>query len=200
MHNTLKTILAAVAALIFAAAHAANPPGGDTAAASMNAPGPEAAALAARAGLWDVVETSWPQPGAAPEIVRGQVAERRMVGLYLQEMLHPAATDEHVNRLDYLGFNHVTGRWEYLSMDTRVAAGLMPAWSFGQDPAERIRIQFEPFALPGSGASVSGQLLRMEEFIDHPDPDTETKDQYFILADGSGTRWLGHRYAYARRK
>jgi hypothetical protein len=174
----------------------------DSAAARMNAPGAEGAALAARTGLWDVVETWWTQPGAAPQVIGGQLAERRMVGLYLQETLHVSAdlSDASVSRLDYLGYNRVTGRWEYLSMDTRVAVGLMPAWSFDHDPVERIRVQFEPFALPGAGETVSGQLLRMEQVITQSEADVETKDQYFILADGSATRWLAHRYSYVRRK
>jgi hypothetical protein len=25
------------------------------------------------------------------------------------------------------------------------------------------------------------------------------KDQYFTMADGTGTRWLAHRYTYTRR-
>ncbi|SHN31321.1 Protein of unknown function [Duganella sacchari] len=169
---------------------------------SMNLPGADAAALAARAGWWDVSETVWARPGAEPAVIHGQVAHRQMVGLYLQEMLYASAqrSDAALHRMDYLGYNRVTGRWEYLSMDTRVAAGLMPAWSYEHDDVRRIRIQFEPFAFPGAGATVSGQLLRMEEIIEQTGPDTETKDQYFILADGSGTKWLAHRYAYARRK
>lgn len=167
---------------------------------SMNLPGAEGAALAARTGWWDVTETFWARPGAAPEVIRGQVAQRRMVGLYLQEMLYAsAATNAAVLRMDYLGYNRVTGRWEYLSMDTRLAVGLMPAWSYEHDDVSRIHVQFEPFALPGTGPAVSGQLLRMEQVIAPAGPDAETKDQYFILADGSGVKWLAHRYAYVRR-
>jgi len=166
------------------------------AADDLNAPGIEGAALAARVGTWTVIETTWAQAGAAPQVVHGQIAERRMAGRYLQETLHESAqrADAKVNRIDYLGFNRVTGNWEYVSMDTRAAVGLMPAWSFERDPIERIRVQFEPFALP------NGQLLRMEEFIVQAGPDAETKDQYFLLADGSGAKWLAHRYAYRRQK
>jgi len=198
-------VLSACAAVSAASAHGqAVPPAppGTTAAARMNAPGPEGAALARRTGVWDVVETSWPYPGASAQVVRGQVAVRRMVGLYLQEVLHPspAMADPAIGRIDYLGFNRVTGRWDYLSMDTRAPVGLMPAWSFDRDPVERIRVQFEPFALPGDGVAVTGRLLRMEQLIVQAGPDTDSKDQYFIAADGSGTKWLAHRYAYARRK
>ena len=192
--------MALACALLFCGVPARAATDTDSAAASMNLPGAEATALAARTGLWDVVETFWPRPGAAPQTTRGEVAERRMVGLYLQETLHPAPGDAQVARIDYLGYNRVTGRWEYLSMDIRVAAGLMPAWSYTRDPVEGIRVLFEPFALPGDGPNVSGQLLRMEQLIVQAGPDADTKDQYFILADGSGTRWLAHRYAYRRRR
>ena len=168
--------------------------------ANMNILGREGEALATRTGLWDVVETAWPRPGAAPEIIRGQVAERRMVGLYLHEVLHPGADDAGVNRFDYMGFNRVTGRWEYLSMDARVAVGLMPAWSFDKDTVERIRVQFDPFVLPGGGNVVTGQLLRMEQVYEKSGPDNEIKNQYFILADGTGIKWLAHQYIYTRRK
>lgn len=166
------------------------------AADALNAPRGEGAALAARAGTWEVVETSWAQAGAAPQVVHGQIAERRMIGRYLQETLHASGAydDAMVNRVDYLGFNRVTARWEYVSMDTRVAVGLMPAWSFEADQPQRIRVQFDPFVLP------NGQLLRMEQIIEQAGPDAETKDQYFILPDGSGSKWLAHRYAYRRKK
>jgi len=205
MHNFVKLALFAAINTIFTisvhAQTATVPAATDITPANMNILGREGEALASRVGLWDVVETAWSRPGAAPEIIRGQVAERRMVGLYLQELLHPSSdtADKGVNRLDYLGFNRVTGRWEYLSMDTRVAVGLMPAWSFDNDPVDRIRTQFDPFVVPGSGNLVTGQLLRMEQIIEKPSPDKEIKNQYFILADGSGTKWLAHQYIYTRR-
>lgn len=201
----VSVLLVACSALLPLATHAqtsAAPAAADTSPAAMNVPGREGTALAARTGLWDVVETLWPEPGAAPQVVRGQVADRRMVGLYLQEVLHSTKdmSEADVTRIDYLGFNRVTGRWEYLSMDTRAAVGLMPAWSFEHDSVERIRVEFAPIALPGNGASVSGQMLRMDQVITQSGPDTETKDQYFIMANGSGTKWLAHRYTYVRRR
>ncbi|MFZ6642528.1 hypothetical protein ACO0LL_22575 [Undibacterium sp. TC4M20W] len=208
MHNFAKLGLFAAATTILTilsiSVHAQTPPAPtatDITPASMNMLGREGDALASRVGLWDVVETAWSRPGATPEIIRGQVAERRMVGLYLQELLHPSAdaVGKGVNRLDYLGFNRVTGRWEYLSMDARVAVGLMPAGSFDKDNVERIRVQFDPFVVPGSGNVVTGQLLRMEQVYEKSGPDNEVKNQYFILADGSGTKWLAHQYIYTRR-
>lgn len=49
--------------------------------------GPENGAPARRAGVWDVVETIWPATGVTPKVIRGQMAERRMIGALLQEVL-----------------------------------------------------------------------------------------------------------------
>ena len=87
-----------------------------------------------------------------------------------------------------------------MSMDTRAAVGLMPAWSLDRDPANRVFLSFMPFALAGDGSTVSGQLLRMEQIIITSDADHETKNQFFLPADGKGTKWLAKRYSYVRRK
>ena len=164
--------------------------------------GPEGEALAKRAGTWDVAFTNWDKPGAAPVTTGGLVAEREMVGPMLQERLHttPGSPGQAWTRIDDLLFNRVTSRWDYMSMDTRAAVGLMPAWSLGRDPADRILVSFVPFAVAGDGANVTGQLLRMEQVITETDADHETKDQYFMPADGSGTRWLAKRYSYTRQR
>lgn len=172
------------------------------AAARLNAPGPESQALSQREGLWDVVETVWERPGAAPVTTQGLVAERRMIGSLLQEFIRPPADEAHreVKRTDLLTFNRVEGRWDYASFDARAPVGLMPAWSATRGEDGRIVLAFYPFAVPGAGAEVSGQLLRMEQVITFDGPDRDVKDQFFTLADGTGTRWLAHRYAYSRRQ
>lgn len=106
----------------------ATPP---TAAARLNELGPENQAMAQRAGLWDVTETVWDRPGAAPVTTTGLVAERRMIGSMFQEFLHPAddITGKDIKRIDYLHFNRVEGRWDYVSMDMRAPVGIMSAWS-----------------------------------------------------------------------
>lgn len=166
----------------------------------MNELGPENAKMAERVGLWDVTETVWDSPKAAPIVTKGLVAERRMVGQMLQETLR---SDSHslspILRMDYLSFNRVEARWEYVSIDTRAAVGLMTAQSYSREEDGRILITFQPFAIPGSGSQVAGQMLRMRQEIIAQGADRDVKDQYFALADGTGTAWLAHRYAYVRR-
>ncbi len=126
-------------------------------------PGPENDAMAQRAGLWDMTETVWETPGAAPVVTTGLVAERRAIRSALQEVLRPEAdtAGRNIGRIDYLRFNRVEGRWDYVSMDMRAPVGIMPAWSFERGAPDRIDLTFQPFTVPAPGPSTVGQMLRM---------------------------------------
>lgn len=169
-------------------------------AAQLNTFGPEADRLARRTGLWDMIETLWDRPGADPVITRGLVAERFMLGSMLQEIVRPPADIDHraTARADMLAYNRIEGRWGYASFDTRAPVGLMPAWSDDAGTADTITLAFAPFAVPIQG-SATGQLLRMQQVIRFVSDDRDVKEQYFTLADGTGVRWLAHRYDYRRR-
>lgn len=167
----------------------------------LNEPGPEAHMLERRIGLWDVTETFWPGPAAAPMTTTGLVAERVMVGTLLQEVIRPPADTARatVKRIDLLCYNRLDGRWDYVSFDTRAPVGIMPAWSSGHGDSDRIEVTFAPFAVVGIGDGGTGQLIRMRQVIISRSADHDLKDQYFALADGTGTEWLAHRYDYVRR-
>ncbi|AXC11938.1 hypothetical protein ACPOL_2622 [Acidisarcina polymorpha] len=169
--------------------------------ASLNELGAEGSILAQRVGLWDVTETEWASPTAPPVTTKGLVAERVLMGTLLQEIIREpgAPTPKAVKRTDLLSYTRLQGRWGYVSFDTRAPVGLMPAWSAGRGGGSTINLIFEPFAVPASGASVTGQLILMEQVIRFEGPDRDVKDQYFTPADGTGTKWLRHRYAYTRR-
>lgn len=162
--------------------------------------GAENAQLAQRAGVWNVKETVWDSPGAVPTITTW-VAERRMIGEFLEEVLEPSvgAPATQIQRIDYLSYHRIEGRWKYVSMDTRASVGMMPASSADRGDIANIHIVFEPFAIPMMG-SKAGQLLSMQEVIRQTDADHDEKDQYFNLADGNGTSWLKHKYEYVRRQ
>ena len=168
----------------------------------LNEPGPEGEAIGHRTGLWDVTETVWASPKSLAVAASGLVAERHMVGSLLQETIRsarfPASTV--IKRIDLLSYNRVEGRWEYVSFDTRAPVGLMPAWSSDRGNGSTIELSFAPLAFVGTGSEVTGQMLRIEQIIRFEDTDHDVKDQYFTMADGSGTKWLAHRYAYARHK
>ena len=167
----------------------------------LNQPGPEGQAVARRVGTWDVTFTNWDAPGAQPTTVTGLVAERRMIGPMLEEILRPApnAAGTPFVRVDDLTFNRLEGRWQYMSMDSRVPFGLMTAASLDADPEQRVFVTFTPFATTGNGAVASGQMFRMEQVMQRQDADHETKDQYFTPAGGAPAKWLAKRYSYTRR-
>lgn len=171
-----------------------------SAAERLNELGPENAAMAAYAGLWDVTETVWDKPGGDPVTTTGLVAERRMIGSYLQEFIRPASdiSNQDIKRIDYLSFQRVEGRWKYVSIEMRAPVGIMPAYSFDRGDAAGVVLVHEPFAITGGGSDVAGQMLRMDTVVTRDGPDRDVKNQHFILPDGAGTAWLAHRYAYAR--
>ena len=165
--------------------------------------GPEAQALTRRVGTWDVTITSWEAPGAAPVVSTGYVAERRMIGPMLEEILTPGpgSSDAPFSRADFLTFNRLEGRWQYMSMDSRVPDGFMSAWSLDADPEQRVFTSFLPFATTGvAGSGAGGQMWRMEQVISRQDADHDMKEQSFTAAGGAATKWLGMRYSYTRRK
>lgn len=166
----------------------------------MNALGPENGRMAQRTGTWDVVETVWALPGAVPTSHK-YVAVRKMVGSFFQETLQPAPGSSAPNfrRMYFLSFNRVEGRWKYVSLDTRNPVGLMPAASFGPGDHGSITLTFEPFALPGPGANVTGQMLRMDEIMTQKDAAHDRAEEHFMMADGSGKMWVAYRYDYIRR-
>jgi len=166
----------------------------------LNELGPQGLALAERVGLWDLTETRWIKPGAEPETSVGLVAERFMMGSLLQEVIRPAndALRQSVKRTDLLTFDRVEARWQYVSFDTRDPVGLMPAWSTNAGDGKTIELDFFPIAAWNDGGS-AGTLMRMRQVTRIDGTDADTKDQYFTLADGLGSEWLGHRYSYKRR-
>ncbi len=174
---------------------------GASAAARMNELGPENAAMAAYAGLWDVTETVWDKPDGPPVTTTGLIAERRMIGSYLQEFICPASdtSSQDIKRIDYLSFQRVEGRWKYVSIEMRAPVGIMPAYSFDRGDDKGVVLLHEPFAITGGGSDVAGQMLRMNTVITRDGPDRDVKSQHFVLPDGAGTVWLAHRYAYTRR-
>ena len=198
LRTAVAIALAMSSVLAGAQANSAEP---QTPTERLNQPGPQGEALAREAGTWGVTFTTWDAPGAEPTVVTGLVAERRMIGPMLEEILRPVpnAGGPPFVRVDDLTFNRLEGRWQYMSMDSRVPFGLMTAASLDADPEQRVFVTFTPFATTGSGPVASGQMFRMEQVIQRQDADHETKDQYFTLAGDAPAKWLAKRYSYTRR-
>ena len=192
VHRFLPIVFAFSSALL-SGQHASN-------SRSMGATGRENLLIGQRAGIWDVTETVWDSPSTSP-VVTKWVAERRMIGEFLEEVLEPtvSAPPGQIQRIDYLSYHPIEGRWKYVSMDTRASVGMMPASSADRGDIASIHLTFEPFAVPIEG-SKAGQLLMMQETITQVDNDHDHKEQYFNLADGCGILWLKHKYEYVRHK
>jgi hypothetical protein len=172
-----------------------------TAAERMSQAGPEEKALKLQAGLWDVVASLWPAPGAQPIVTHGIVAKRTMIGPILQEVMEPALGSQVADfrRLDYLNFDRVEGRWKYVSMDTRFPVSIMPASSFGPARDGKVTLHFEPQAFVGFGSAVEGRFMVSDMVIDISDPSHSRKEQHVMMANGTGESWLFVRYTYTRR-
>jgi hypothetical protein len=163
-------------------------------------PGPEERQLARRVGTWNVVMTIRPTADARPIVVKGMVAERTMVGLYLQETMRPASGSNlpDFRRIAYLTYNKVEGRWQYTSMDTRAPIGIMFAKSYGNEHDRDITTYFEGFALPGFGPQVEGRFIRARHVVKLEGDDHDLAEQYWIPVAGS--EWLAVQYDFTRKR
>lgn len=85
-------------------------------------------------------------------------------------------------------------------MDTRLPVGIMPASSFDKASAQKIELQFEPLAFVGLGEEVTGAMVRSNLIVTRDGADHQTKEQWWVMADGSGRSWLAVHYDYRRQK
>jgi hypothetical protein len=163
-------------------------------------PGPEARQLARRVGTWDVVMRLRPTADATPVVVTGMVAERTMFGLYLQETMRPAPGSgiPDFRRIEYLTFNRVEARWQYVSMDTRAPIGLMAARSYGSGEPDSITVYFENSALAGFGPEIEARLFYARHVATRVSDDRDVSRQYWTMA--GGREWLAVEYEYTRRR
>jgi hypothetical protein len=164
--------------------------------------GPEDQELARRTGAWDVVSTLRLTPDAPPMVSRSLIAERKMVGAYLEEIMKPAPGSDapDFRRICYLTYFRVEGRWQYVSLDTRFPVGIMPAYSFDKGGDRELTLQFEPLGFVGFGPDVEGRMVRSNLVIKRDTDDHELSQQNWIEADGSGREWLAVQYEYTRRR
>jgi hypothetical protein len=177
-------------------------PAAPSAAERMQQAGPEEQQLQRRVGTWAVKATFRPTPDAQPMVTEQLVADRKMVGLYMEEVMHPDAGAKmpDFQRLAYQYFSRVEGRWQYVSMDTRFPVGIMPAYSFAKESDGKLTMEFASLAFVGLGSEVEGRMIRSDLEITRASDDHEFVRQYWVQADGTGRKWLAVEYEYTRRK
>lgn len=201
-----RAVAVAIVPALFAAIScfaAANPqPNVPSAAERMQQQGPEEQQLKRRTGTWTVTMTFRPTPDAKPNVTEHLVAERTMVGLYMEEVMHPegGAKLPDFKRLAYQYYSRVEGRWQYVSMDTRFPVGIMPAYSFANESDGKLTMEFESLAFVGLGSEVEGRMIRSNLEIVRDSDDHEFVRQYWLQADGTARKWLAVEYEYRRRR
>ena len=162
--------------------------------------GPEVKQLATRAGRWQVTVTMKLSPDAKPIVVKDVVAERKLIGLYLQEEMKPAegSSVPDFRRLEFLTFNKLRNRYEYVSMDTRAPVGVMSANGIGPEQGSDITVSFEPFPTPGVGDKLEGKFTRARHVTSKESDDKDVTRQYWWQPGGA--EWLAVQYEYSRIK
>lgn len=183
----------------FAATDAKPPP---SAAERMQQTGAEEQQLKQRTGTWTVKATFRPTPDAKPMVTEQLVAERKMVGLYMEERMHPDAGAQmpDFSRVAYQYYSRVEGRWQYVSIDTRFPVGIMPAYSFANESNGKLTLIFESLAFVGLGQDVEGRMIRSNLEIARESNDHEFVRQYWVQSDGTGRQWPAVEYEYTRRR
>lgn len=173
-----------------------------SAAERMQQPGYEEEQLQQRTGTWTVKMTFRPTPDAKPIVTEQLVADRKMVGLYMEETMHPDAGAKvpDFSRVAYQYYSRVEGRWQYVSLDTRFPVGIMPAYSFAGETDGKLTMVFESLAFVGLGKEVEGRMIRSNLEISRPSNSHEFVRQYWVQADGTARQWPAVEYEYTRKR
>jgi len=201
MRATLHWLVPLVGSVSLASVHLRTLRADPSAAAHLNEPGPEAEVLGRDVGTWEVTATLRPTFEAKPTVTKHLVATRVFVGRYLAETMkpEPGSQEPDFTRVDYLTFNRVEGRWQYVSIDTRMPVGIMPARSFSRGTDKQLTFEFEPIAFVGMGDKVEGTMVRSNLVVTRDGNDHQVKEQHWVLADGTGREWVAVRYEYRRK-
>lgn len=203
MHRQILTVFVpALFATLSSFAATDSRPATPSAAERMQQSGPEEQQLKRRTGMWTVKATFRSTPDAKPIVTEQLVAERKMVGLYMEEVMRPDAGAKvpDFRRMAYQYYSRVEGRWQYVSMDTRFPVGIMPAYSFAKESNGKLTMVFESLAFVGLGKDVEGRMIRSNLEITRDSDDHEFVRQYWVQSDGTGREWLAVEYEYTRRR
>jgi hypothetical protein len=205
--NSLSALFSALATVLVTACAAGAQAQAQTSATSVASATPSAPAkaqaielLTRRAGTWDVVMTMRPTATATPIVVAELLARRSVVGPYLQEVMTPAPGSKvpDFRRIDFITYNPLQARWQYLSMDTRATVGLMVGQGVGREIDGEITVYFSDFPGPTElGPDVGGRYMRARHVLTRETNDHEFTRQYWSV-DGS-PEWMGIQYEYTRR-
>jgi hypothetical protein len=158
--------------------------------------------LSKKTGHWEVAMTLHPAKDAKPISIKGLEAERTMIGAFdLHETMQPAkgTTMPLFKRISDLDYNLNNARWDYMSIDTRITAGIMFFTNYANE-GDSIVSYILDFPHPGLGLQQTdrGKNVRCRNVIITIDENHDMVKQYWKLTDGE--EWLAVRYDYTRAK
>jgi hypothetical protein len=153
-----------------------------------------------RSGRWSVVMILQTSSDAPSLVVRDLTAERTMVGDFcLHEVMYPppGAKMPDFQRLSDLAYNVNELRWDYMSIDTRITAGIM-SFTFLSADDTSITSFITSFPHPGFGPGQTdrGRAVYMRNVVVKIDRDHDVVKQYWRLTDQP--EWLCVQYKYTR--
>ena len=158
--------------------------------------------LTKKTGLWNVTMSLQPTADAPQMMIKGIEAERTMVGAFcLHETMHPAkgAAMPAFQRISDLDYNYNDARWDYMSIDTRITAGIMFFTNYSYT-SDSIVSYILDFPHPGFGTKQTdrGKTVRARNVIITINENHDMIKQYWKLTDGD--EWLAVVYDYTRKK
>jgi len=155
-----------------------------------------------KSGNWTVTMTLRPGPEAAAIVVDSLAAERTMIGEFcLNETMHAAAGSgiPAFTRVADLAYNVNEQRWDYISIDTRVTAGIM-SFTYQDISNDTITSFITSFPHPGFGTDKKyrGMAVHMRNVIISINKDHDMVQQFWRIADYP--EWLAVQYDYIRQQ
>jgi hypothetical protein len=128
-------------------------------------------------------------------------AARALRRLEARRKLHPrrpcsACWNPDFRRIDYLTYDKMQARWEYVSMDTRAPIGIMSAAGLGSQAGAEITVYFDGFATPGMGLELEGRFVRARHVDTRENGHHAFKRQFWTQPGQK--EWLAVQYEYTR--
>jgi Protein of unknown function (DUF1579) len=158
--------------------------------------------LTKQIGMWNVTMTIQPTIDSKPIIINGIEVERSMVGAFcLHEVMQPSKGENMplFKRISDLDYNFNEEKWDYISIDTRITAGIM-FFTYSSSTEDSIVSYIQSFPHPGLGPKQTdrGKIVRVRNVVLNIDKNHDVVKQYWKLTDGK--EWLAITYDYIRKR
>ena len=158
--------------------------------------------LTKKTGMWNVTMTIQPTIDSKSIIINGMEAQRNMIGAFcLHEIMQPSKGEAMplFNRISALDYNFNETLWDYISIDTRITAGIM-FFNYHSSAGDSIVSYIQGFPHPDLGPKQTdrGKTVRVKNVVITIDENHDAVKQYWKLTDG--VEWLAITYDYVRKQ